>query len=155
MERFGKRSRLPSQECLSVAIALGHGLKALHEGGFTHRDLRPSNIIFVKGVPKLADVDLVAEHDVALVSYIPKEYAAPEGSHSIQADIYSFGKTLYEMSTGLSVKEFPRLPPDVRHWQDHALFLRINKIIAKACARRLSDRFRSAQELLRELEGIQ
>ena len=116
--------------------------------------MRPSNIIFVNDVPKLADIDLVAGNDPTLTSYIPRHYAAPEGSHSSRADLFSFGKTLYEMSTGLPVKAFPSLPPDIRHWEDHGLMLRINKVIARACAHDLRQRYGSAEQLLRDLESV-
>jgi serine/threonine protein kinase len=114
--------------------------------------VRPSNIIFVNDVPKLADIDLLAGHDPGLTSYIPKDYAAPEGSHSRQADIYSFGKTLYEMCTGLPVKAYPSLPRDIRNWKDHSLLLAINKVIARSCARELHRRYESAEQLLEDLE---
>jgi serine/threonine protein kinase len=155
LERSGPRTRLPARECTAIAIALARGLQVLHESGFTHRDLRPSNIIFVNNVPKLADIDLLAGHDPTLTSYIPRDYAAPEGSHSRQADIYSFGKTLYEMATGLSVKDYPCLPLDIRHWTDHRLVLQLNKVIARACARDLRKRYNSARHLLNDLEHIQ
>jgi eukaryotic-like serine/threonine-protein kinase len=154
MERFGDRQRLPATKCIEIAIGLARGLQILHEGGFTHRDVRPSNIIFVNDVPKLADIDLLAGHDTALASYIPKHYAAPEGSHSSQADIYSFGKTLYEMCTGQPVKSYPCLPPEIRHWEDHQLLLKVNKVIAKACARNLRERYQSADCLLTALGRI-
>jgi eukaryotic-like serine/threonine-protein kinase len=154
MERFGDQQRLPATKCVDIAIALARGLQILHEGGFTHRDVRPSNIIFVNNVPKLADIDLLAGHDTALASYIPKHYAAPEGSHSSHADIFSFGKTLYEMCTGHSAKSYPCLPPEIRHWDDHRLWLKINKVIAKACARDLRERYQSAGCLLTDLEKI-
>jgi serine/threonine protein kinase len=154
LERCGQRSRLPANVGAGIAIALAKGLQILHEGGFTHRDVRPSNIIFVNGVPKLADIDLLAGHDPTLTSYIPKDYAAPEGSHSRQADIYSFGKMLYEICTGFSVKAYPCLPSDIRHWEDHQLFLRLNKVIGRACARELRKRYGSAKLLLQDLERI-
>jgi serine/threonine protein kinase len=154
LERFGDRRRLPASKCIEIAIGLARGLRLMHEAGFTHRDLRPSNIIFVNDVPKLADIDLLAGHDAALTSYIPGEYAAPERSHSTQADIFSFGKTLYEMCTGSHVKAFPCLPPDIRHWEDHQAFIKINRIIARACARDLHKRYRSAEHLLNDLECI-
>jgi serine/threonine protein kinase len=154
LERCGQRSRLPAKECADIAIALAKGLHILHEGGFTHRDVRPSNIIFVNDVPKLADIDLLAGHDPALTSYIPKDYAAPEGSHSRQADIYSLGKTLYEICTGFSVKACPCVPSDIRHWKDHQVFLKLNKVIGSACARELHKRYRSAKLLLNDLERI-
>jgi serine/threonine protein kinase len=154
LERSGNRQRLPATTCVDIAIGLARGLQILHDGGFTHRDLRPSNIIFVNGVPKLADIDLLAGHNTALTSYIPKHYAAPEGSHSSQADIFSFGKTLYEMCTGFPAKSYPCLPPDIRHWKDHRLSLQINKVIAKACARDLRERYQSAEHVLAGLQRI-
>jgi len=154
LEQSGKRQRLPASRCVRLAVLLARGLQILHESGFTHRDVRPSNIIFVNDVPKLADIDLVAGNDPTLTSYIPRHYAAPEGSHSSRADLFSFGKTLYEMSTGLPVKAFPCLPPDIRHWEDHGLMLKINKVIARACAHDLRQRYGSAEQLLRDLESI-
>ncbi len=154
LERHGQRRRLPAEECVRIAKALAEGLRILHEGGFTHRDVRPSNIIFVHNVPKLADIDLLAEHDATLTSFIPKDYAAPDGSHSRQADLYSFGKTLYEMCTGQPVQAYPSLPTDIRYWEDHRLLLKINQVIAKACARELRKRYDSASLLLDDLERI-
>ena len=154
LERSGRRRRLPATKCADIAMGLARGLQILHQAGFTHRDVRPSNIIFVNDVPKLADIDLLAGHDSALTSYIPKEYAAPEGAHSTQADLYSFGKTLYEMCTGFPVKAFPCLPPDIRYWGDHQAFLRINQIIGRACARDLSKRYSTAENLLNDLASV-
>jgi eukaryotic-like serine/threonine-protein kinase len=154
LERSGHRLRLPVQFCVEIAITLARGLHILHQGGFTHRDLRPSNIIFVDSVPKLADIDLLANDDAKLASYIPKEYAAPEGTHSSRADIFSFGKTLYEMSTGLPVKSFPILPFDIRHWEDHKQFLALNKLVGKATAYDLRNRYQSVKQMLRDLETI-
>jgi len=154
LERFGDRRRLPATKCIDIAMGLARGLRLMHEAGFTHRDLRPSNIVFVDDVPKLADIDLLAGHDAALTSYIPREYAAPEGAHSTQADLFSFGKTLYEMCTGFPVKAFPCLPPDIRYWGDHQAFLRINQIIGRACARDMSKRYSTAEHLLNDLASV-
>jgi serine/threonine protein kinase len=155
LERHGSRQRLSAVKCIDIAIGLARGLRLLHDGGFAHRDVRPSNIIFVNDLPKLADIDLLAGHDTVLTSYIPKHYAAPEGSHSSLADIFSLGKTLYEMCTGLPVAAYPCLPPDIRHWDDHRLLLKMNKIIAKACARDLRERYDSAERMLNDLEQVQ
>jgi eukaryotic-like serine/threonine-protein kinase len=154
LERDGTRKRLPARQCLRMAIQLARGLDVLHASGFTHRDVRPSNIIFVDDVPKLADIDLLADADQTLASYIPKDYAAPEGVHAVAADLFSFGKTLYEMCTGLPVKSFPCLPRDVREWEDHRLFLRLNEVMARACASHVRRRYRSAKEMLRDLDGV-
>jgi serine/threonine protein kinase len=152
--RSGRRQRLPSAKCIEIATMLARGLQVLHESGFTHRDVRPSNIIFVNDVPKLADIDLLVGHDVLQTSYIPRHYAAPEHTHTVQADIFSLGKTLYEMCTGLPVDAYPTLPAGIRHWQDHRLLLQVNKVLAKACDRDLGRRYASAKDLLNDLQSI-
>jgi serine/threonine protein kinase len=154
LNRNGKRQRLPVTRCIDIAILLAQGLEILHDAGFTHRDVRPSNIIFVSGIPKLADIDLLAGHDASLPSYIPREYAAPEGGHSKRADLYSLGKTLYEMCTGQDVNSFPILSRDIGHWTDHSLFLKLNKVVGKACAFHLHRRYRSAKDLIQDLKDL-
>lgn len=151
LNRAGRRRRLPARECIEITIQLAQGLKLLHEAGFAHRDVRPSNIIYVGGVPKLADIDLLTEDSPESASYIPPDYAAPEGNHSRQADLYSLGLTLYEMSTGKSVRQFPCLPSDLRTWNDHDEFLRLNRILGQLCAREPVERLQTVDELLGEL----
>jgi serine/threonine protein kinase len=155
LQQDGVRRRLPAIRCVEIARSLARGLQVLHENEFIHRDIRPSNIIFVNGVPKLADIDLLAESDVSFTSYIPPNYAAPEGTHSKRADIYSLGKTLYEICTGYPLESFPALPPDIRDWDDHKLVLDINRVIAKACAHDLRKRYQSVGEMQADLKLLE
>src|ERR1700729_3493961 len=94
------KSKLPASECIQIGISLSAALENLHRHGLIHRDIKPGNIVFVNGVPKLADIGLVTDLDVT-ISYVGTEgYIPPEGPTSSRADIYGLGKVLYEISTG-------------------------------------------------------
>jgi serine/threonine protein kinase len=106
-----RRGRLSFDECVTLGLKLNLALGHLHRHGLIHRDVKPPNVIFVDGVPKLADIGLVANR-VGAHSYVGTEgYIAPEGPNSPQADLYALGKLLYEASTGRDRQQFPNRPP--------------------------------------------
>jgi WD40 repeat protein len=143
--------KLPFQPCLQLGLALSLALVQLHKHGLVHRDVKPSNIIFVKGVPKLADIGLVADADAAR-SYVGTEgFIPPEGPGTPQADIYSLGKVLYEASTGKDRQEFPELPTRLDRFSDYELFLELNEVIVRACRNDPHERYPSAWDLYTDL----
>src|SRR6185503_15316921 len=86
LKRLG---RLPFEQCLEIALSLSTALAHLHKHRLVHRDVKPSNIIFVNGIPKLADIGLVTDTD-ATRSFVGTEgYVPPEGPGTSQADIFS------------------------------------------------------------------
>jgi WD40 repeat protein len=136
---------------LSLASALGH----LHKCGLVHRDIKPANVIFVKGLAKLADIGLVAEFSEAR-SYVGTEgFIPPEGPGTPAADIYSLGKLLYEVSTGLDRHDFPRLPLTADDLEQQRDLLELNAIVLKACASDPKLRYQSAEEILSDLALLQ
>jgi CHASE2 domain-containing sensor protein len=154
-----ERNHLPVAECVSMGIALSEPLEFLHKRGLMHRDIKPANIIYVDGIPKLADIGLVAEISPtggSDASYIGTEgYMAPEGPSKPTSDIYSFGKVLYEASMGLDRRQFPTLPEWMNDESEIAALMALNSLILKCCDTNPRKRFQSASQLhqaLLELE---
>jgi WD40 repeat protein len=145
------RGRLPLQECIQLGMALSLALHELHKHRLIHRDIKPSNIIFVNGVPKLADIGLVAEVNEAR-SYVGTEgFIPPEGPGSPQSDIFSLGKTLYEVSTGKDRHDFPELPSQLDDFPEFDGYLELNEVILHACKNDLRARYQSAWEMHADL----
>lgn len=147
----GTAPTLPLEECIRLGLSLTEALDALHARGLVHRDIKPSNIIFVGGVPKLADIGLVTEIGEA-PSFVGTEgFAAPEGPGSPQADIYSLGKVLYEISTRKDRKEFPAIPSRIERMEDWDRFMELNEVLLRACARSPAERYASARAMRADL----
>lgn len=142
-------------ECIDVGLRLAEALEHLHERGLAHRDVKPSNVIFVNGRAKLADIGLVAARGqrtfVGTEGFVP-----PEGPGSAQADVYSLGKVLYEIATGKDRMNFPELPDEMPSGPDRKRWLELNKIICDVCEPRISKRkVQTAGELAESLRRIQ
>src|SRR5260370_7807680 len=103
---LGRQKRLSADESIRLGISLTEALEALHTRGLTHRDIKPSNIIFTEGVPKLADIGLVAvggqQSFVGTEGYVP-----PEGPGTPQAHIYSLANLLSHPSTSKDPLHLP------------------------------------------------
>jgi len=120
--------RLPIPECVQIGLSLATALAHLHEQGLVHRDIKPSNIIFVNGVAKLGDIGLVTEAGDTQSIVGTEGYLPPEGPGTPQADLFSLGKVLYEMSTGMDRRRFAELPDDLRTWPDRSAVVEFNEI---------------------------
>lgn len=148
------RGRLPAAECLRIGMSLASALGHLHDAGLVHRDIKPSNIIFVNDQPKLADIGLVVSLSDANTYVGSDGYIPPEGPGTVQADVYSLGKLLYEISTGQNKELFPELPKDTRDFEDALAVGELNEIVVRACERDLAKRYKSADELRADLEVL-
>jgi len=146
------RSKLSAEACLDLGLKLSSALEKLHNHSLVHRDVKPSNIIFIDGVPKLADLGLVADIGGASSFVGTEGFIPPEGPGSPQADIYGLGKILYEASTGKDRQEFPRLPENFDSLSDKVLFLEINAVIVRACVGERRERYQTAREMHADLE---
>lgn len=150
-----RRGRLPLQECIEHGIALASALEQIHAGKLVHRDVKPANIIFVAGKPKLADVGLMAKMDATLMSFAGTEgFVPPEGPGGEGADIFALGKVLYMMATGRLVREFPQEATDFDRLADaeREQVAELQAVFDRACDPDRKDRHGSARQLREELE---
>ena len=116
---------LPAEECFRCARQLLAGLAWLHEAGMVHRDVKPSNCLFVVGELKLADFGLLTEAD-ALVSRVGTQtYMPPDGLPSLGAG-------------GREIAEDPTLST-------------LNRLVLRACQPDPQQRFPDAGRMLAEL----
>jgi hypothetical protein len=138
--------RLPPADAAQLVLQLAAALGHLHRHGLVHRDVKPSNVIFVGGQPKLADIGLVTGAGTSHTFVGTEGFIPPEGPGTAQADLYALGKLLYELATGHDRMEFPQLPGGVARLPEGEAVLELNEVVTRACAPEPKDRYARAQE---------
>ncbi|QOC95283.1 serine/threonine protein kinase [Micromonospora craniellae] len=104
--------RLPPHRTARIGLALLDALRAAHDAGVLHRDVKPANVLLAHdGRVLLTDFGLaVFDGDGAMTGagtilgspqYVAPERAA-EGVSSVPADLWSLGATLYAAVEGRS-----------------------------------------------------
>ena len=111
---------LPESVLLTTLQPILEDICALHEAGFAHRDVKPDNVLFIGGRPKLADLGLLSPITgtytqlAGTLDFLPPEIRAGWYSDSHESrqrnDVYAFGKIIYCCVTGHGANEFPSLP---------------------------------------------
>jgi len=152
LDRLG---RLTPPAGLSLALELSEALCYLHSRQLIHRDVKPSNIVFVNGIAKLADVGLVvhvaeAKHDSKNLG--TEGFVPPEGPGTPSADVYSLGRVLCEAVLGYAAAAAGTAPlslGDIEpEWQP------FREVILKAANDDHVRRHQSMAELQADLVGL-
>jgi serine/threonine-protein kinase len=171
---FARAARFFMQVC--------SGLTEAHEAGIVHRDLKPENLMLVRrrddaehakvldfGLAKLRE-RAPAERAISTGGQVigTPYYMAPEQVRGedldARADIYSLGATLYRVLTGVPPFDAPS-PLSVlsKHLTDDVVPPRsrapgqslppdADRIVLRAMAKSVDDRYASAAEVQRDLE---
>lgn len=152
------------------------GLMALHDKGYIHRDLDPSNIMITHDRKvKIIDFGIAKQlnslntQDQQLTNtgqFIGKaSYAAPElvlgdvRSQNITTDIYAVGVMLYQFIVG-SLPFDGTMAEVIKKQLNEKIPLKlvpykaIRRIISKATAKKQSERYQSAAEMRVDLEHL-
>ncbi|MHB8418915.1 MAG: serine/threonine protein kinase [Myxococcales bacterium] len=173
------------RRALEVAVQICKAFTAAHAAGIVHRDLKPDNVFlvsrpgqpeFVKvldfGISKVVEGGADGERltKTGMILGTP-EYMSPEQSAGrpvdLRTDIYSWGVVLFEMLTGrlpfqadnpiAMLMKHQTEPPaafaDVR--PDLDLSPQLERIVRKALAKRLQDRYQTMAECLVEVQRFQ
>ena len=157
-------------QCLRIALDVSKALEEAHRKAIVHRDIKPENILIgADGTAKVADFG------IARVTSLPRgtltsdaagttRYMAPEqlkGERAdIRADLYALGIVLFEMLIGTHPSD-AGTPSSPDAGDDAQSLLRMHRpnvsqaterLVTKAVAGDLVDRFQAPQEMRQVLE---
>lgn len=166
-------------DALAIIRSAALGLREAQRSGFTHRDVKPSNLMLdAHGLVKVVDFGLAAGGAERANDDGPVEqtsiagtplYMAPEQARGeavdFRADIYALGATLYQLVSGappfvaetagalISLHATAARPTlRRRSGQARTEITVIDALCARMMALSPADRFESYDELIRELE---
>lgn len=147
-------SALSLKASVALGLRLSKTLVALQKRHLAHRDIKPGNILMVRGRPVLADIGLLTDmrrDDLSAVG--TKGYAPPERHGLPSGDVFSLGQTLYRASTGREIDEHGFAPSRESDFEA-PFFGRWLSIVEKACDPDAQRRYRSAKGLLKDLRSL-
>ncbi|HUE75516.1 MAG TPA: serine/threonine-protein kinase [Chloroflexota bacterium] len=168
-ELLDRKIALPPERAVSIVKDVLIALQHAHAQGLIHRDVNPRNILLTReGRAKLTHFGSAQTATLSGTGEVPGavQYLAPErllGHIATPAsDVYSVGAVLYELLTGrppvvgdvpaLVAAQHAQRPPNPPSMLRPGLSAWLNQAVLLALARNPSERYPSAEAMLRALE---
>ncbi len=177
-ELISRQGFIPWPQACSLVAQAAAGLQHAHEKGLIHRDIKPGNLLVKKnGTVKVLDFGLaLMEQDedefmltmisgqgcVGTADYIAPEQTLDSFAVGPPADIYSLGCTLYCALTGMVPFPGESVSKKLRaHRTKTARAIReikpevpaaVEEIVTKMMARKTSERYATAAQVLAALQ---
>lgn len=172
-EEILEQRRLPWKQVVNYSVQLASALKAAHDAGVIHRDVKPGNVMITdEGQLKLADfgvASLFAASPLTRTGGIlgTVDYMSPEqavGRCIARSDLYSLGAVMYAMLTGRP-PFLGRTTADIMHKHQFAMFdrpsrfvpeipPRLEDLVCQLLAKKPDERPANALTVIRSLERI-
>jgi len=165
---------LPVDQVVDITSQVADGLWFAHQQSIVHRDVKPSNIMVLKGnIAKITDFGIARLPNSAvktmtgLILGSPR-YMSPEQvigkTIDARSDIFSLGVVLYEALTGVAPFDGDNVnaimyatvntTPAAPSTHNRAVSAMLDLIIAKAMAKVLDDRYQTVKELADDLREV-
>jgi eukaryotic-like serine/threonine-protein kinase len=167
------RGNLPLATAVDIAAQIAEGLAFAHDRGVVHRDVKPSNIMVMRGdtvkimdfgIARIRTSDIKTQTGLRLGSprYMAPEQLLGQGVDR-RADIFALGVVLYEMLAGIApfggedVQEVmfrvASYDPPAPSRINPAVPTVLDLVVARAIAKDPAQRYQDAQELADDLRA--
>ncbi len=172
VEDVFKGAPVPLSFAFKILEDICWAIEYAHQKDYIHRDIKPANLLLTKqGTTKLSDFGLATKvpRGATASPYGYLTHLAPEvlrtGKTSKRSDIYALGVTAYRLINGdgflPDVSNFGDIQdlilageyPNRNHYRPYVPN-KVQKIINKCMFVRSNERFKSAKEFRRAIEGI-
>ena len=160
---------------MEITIQVAGAVETAHRLGILHRDIKPANILFTGyQIPALTDFGISASSETGRAQNAlspawapPEQRPNPEYPMGPWSDVFSLGATMWAMLAKRSPLEIPGGPNDTLSLHHRARTFTpastgradvpevLERVIATALARDPQQRYQSALEFARAIQGVQ